>query len=53
LYAVLFNAVIHLATASDASSISVFDQARARIIAELPRSLSEIDLQAMREIFLD
>src|SRR5580704_15100575 len=26
LYAVLFNAVIHLATASDASTISVFDQ---------------------------
>src|SRR5437879_3873370 len=35
LYPVLFNAVIDLATAPDAGSLSVFDKARTRIIDEL------------------
>jgi hypothetical protein len=35
LYPVLFNAVIDLATAPDAGSMSVFDKARTRIIDEL------------------
>jgi hypothetical protein len=35
LYPVLFNAVLDLATASEASAVSVFDQAKTLIVAEL------------------
>jgi hypothetical protein len=43
LYPVLFNAVIDLATALDASTESVFDKARARIIAVITKSAAGLE----------
>lgn len=53
LYPVLFNAVIDLATAPTAGTISVFDNARARIIKELGSDEADAIVRRVYEAWTD